>query len=556
MSIEQMKNTSFDKVDFQQWKDLTVQSLKGKPYETLLTKTFEGIELQPLYIGETPTNNATHIQQMKGESGWTIAQQTIAKDGATFIQQLRHSLERGNEAIVYDGRLKIDWTATDLDELSSYFSVYPVIFLNIDKSDPALAAFDRVPHEVRSSVKGIVDCHDWTAPVGYDNLRTIGVDTWNIHHRGADAVTELAFTLAEASRLVTHSTSFKAFSNLFFARFAVDTHFFMEIAKLRAFRLLWKAFSTSFEQTEVPEIPVMAVTSVRSYSKLDPYVNLLRAGNETFAAILGGADIITTHPHTVLTEPDASSIRYARNIQLVLKEETHVDKVIDPAGGSYYIEQLTNELVEKAWALFLQLEQEEDINQFIDRRLAGICQERQGEVAKGKKALIGTNAYAELTDTNFHNWEGIEAFQRLAIPFENMRKQFSVQQPKTVILTFGLLKEFKPRADFVTSYLSAGGVKTTWSPAFQRVEEAIEWMQHEQPEYIVVCAQDDQLHAIMDELLERIPANCLVDVAGKVDELSAQRWKEKGLNGFILNGQDKIAKLHSIYAAWKGVDDK
>ncbi len=101
---------------------------------------------------------------------------------------------------------------------------------------------------------------------------------------------------------------------------------------------------------------MMATTSLRSYSKLDPYVNLLRAGNEAFSAVLGGADVMTVHPHDILTGPSDSSIRFARNIQLVIKEETHVDKVIDPAGGSYFIETLTAELVEKAWALFVDIE--------------------------------------------------------------------------------------------------------------------------------------------------------------------------------------------------------
>ena len=81
----------------------------------------------------------------------------------------------------------------------------------------------------------------------------------------------------------------------------------------------------------------------------------LRAGNETFAAVLGGADVITVHPHDIINWTDDSSVRLARNIQLVIKEETHVDKVIDPAGGSYFIETLTSELVEKAWAFFWKL---------------------------------------------------------------------------------------------------------------------------------------------------------------------------------------------------------
>ena len=116
---------------------------------------------------------------------------------------------------------------------------------------------------------------------------------------------------------------------------------------------------------EAPYVPIIATTSLRSYSKLDPYVNVLRAGNETFAAVLGGADVITVHPHNIVTGPTSSSIRMARNIQLVIKEETHADKVIDPAGGSYFIETLTSELVEKAWTLFLEIESAGGYEAFI-----------------------------------------------------------------------------------------------------------------------------------------------------------------------------------------------
>ena len=130
----------------------------------------------------------------------------------------------------------------------------------------------------------------------------------------------------------------------------------MEIAKIRAFRILWKALGKSFGETTVAHIPILTETSLRTYSKLDPYVNLLRAGNEAFSAVLGGADVITVHPHNVLTGPTPASIRYARNVQLVIKNETLVDKVIDPSGGSYFIETLTNELVEKAWKLFVEID--------------------------------------------------------------------------------------------------------------------------------------------------------------------------------------------------------
>lgn len=553
MTIDNMKKTTFEKADFKQWKELAVDSLKGKPYEKLKTKTLEGIDLEPLYVEKPVFESSSIIRSMKRNAGWIVAQQTIAANGADFLEQLEDSIGKGNEAIVYDGIHQFDWNDDQLLQLSSFIARYPLFFFNVRTDDPILRAFDFVHHEVRDSVFGIIQVTDWIMPVGYQNIRTAGVDLWEAHHEGADAVTELVIALSEASRIAANSDSFQSFADNFFIRFPIDTHFFMEIAKLRAFRVLWQAFAQGFEVVGPPSIPVLAVTSLRSFSKLDPYVNLLRAGNETFAAILGGADIIQAHPHNILTSPDASSIRYSRNMQLVLKEETHVEKVLDPAGGSYFIEKLTDELVEKAWNLFLEIESKDGLEHFQD---SGRLQEKlvklQTETATGKKSLIGTNVYAEFTSTNFDDWNGIERVTRLAEPFERIRYAFSEKQPKTAIVTFGKLKDFKPRADFVTGFLASGGIKSSWSPAFEQVEHASEWLNQEKPDYAIVCGSDEIVSTSMEALLGQLPKNIVLDVAGKIEEDTLLEWKKKGLNGMIFNGQNKIEKLQEILNLWQG----
>ncbi|MFC5603491.1 methylmalonyl-CoA mutase family protein [Sporosarcina koreensis] len=553
MTIDNMKKTTFEKADFNQWKELAVNSLRGKPYEALTTKTLEGIDLQPLYYERKAFDGASVVRSSKRNAGWIIAQQTIASDGADYIEQLEESIEKGNEAIVYDGEHPFNWTDDQLQKLSSFIAKFPVFYFNVRKDDAILRAFDFVHHEVRESVTGIIQVADWTVPVGYNNIRTAGADLWKAHHDGADAVTELAIALSEASRIASSSESFQAFADNFFVRLPIDTHFFMEIAKLRAFRVLWQAFAQAYGVNEPPFIPVFAVTSLRSFSKLDPNVNMLRAGNETFAAILGGADVIQAHPHNILTGPNASSIRNSRNMQLVLKEEAHVEKVLDPAGGSYFIEQLTEELVEKSWKLFLEIESKGGINPFLaSGRLEENFLKLQNEIATGKRSLIGTNVYAELTSTNFDEWGGINQIARLSEPFEKLRQSFSENQPKTVLLTFGKLKDFKPRADFVTSFLASGGIKSSWSPAFENVEQAVEWLDTEKPDYAIVCGKDEIVSAEMESLLEKLPADIMLDVAGKIDQNTMHKWKQLGLNGMIFNRQNKIEKLQSVLTSWQG----
>src|SRR5699024_10013800 len=196
-------------------------------------------------------------------------------------------------------------------------------------------------------------------------------------------------------------------------------------------------------------VPIHSETSLRSYSKLDEYVNLLRAGNESLAAVIGGTDILTVHPHNILTGSNALSRRYARNVQLVLKEETYVDDVIDHSGGSYFVETLTNEYIEAAWDYFLEIEELGGYSAFInsgelEKRVKKTREKRFSDIAHNKKSLIGTNVYADLSAPIIKGDNPLEIAHRLAEPYEKLRAYFEEKQPKIVLLTFGELKDFKP----------------------------------------------------------------------------------------------------------------
>src|SRR5699024_4210804 len=144
-------------------------------------------------------------------------------------------------------------------------------------------------------VRGAVSGESIALPDGYESIRTICADLRQLHHDGADSVTELAIALAKAADASVSYEDFSTFADKFFVRFSIDTHFFMEIAKIRAFRMLWDTFSKAYRVTDSHPVPVHSETSLLTYSKLDPYVNLLRAGNEAFAAVLGGTDVLTVH---------------------------------------------------------------------------------------------------------------------------------------------------------------------------------------------------------------------------------------------------------------------
>lgn len=558
-----MKATTFEPTTYAQWEEVAIKSLRGIPFEKLITRTDEEIDLQPLYTNEqlqTPETLAI-IRAAKEQGGWVVAQRQHANNATTFVSELKKSIERGNEAIVYDGTTPFEWDDESLSELANLLTSYPIFLEHTTQTDPIMAIFNLVTEENRHKVMGAISLSSGLLPDGYSNVRTLCADVRENHHKGADAVTELALAIAEAAEFATQFDSFAEFNKRFFVRFSVDTHFFMEIAKIRAFRVLWNALGTSFGESSVGHVPILSETSLRSYSKLDPYVNLLRAGNEVFSAVLGGADVVTVHPHDVLTGTTPSSIRYARNVQLVIKEETLVNKVIDPSGGSYFIETLTKELVAKAWALFVDIDRSGGYKAYVEigkleqrlekRRLA-----HKADVSKGKKSLIGTNVYADLSTSELKAEGEIYVADRLAEPFEKLRVHFSENQPNTVLLTFGALKDFKPRADFVGSFLATGGLQTTLSPTFNSAKNATDWIAKEKPDYVILCATNQVTEEVVQEVLTNLPEGIVLDVAGKYNEELSNAWLDMGLNGFIYAGQDKIKKLMEIKNEWKGDGEK
>lgn len=554
MTIHTMKMTSFDVASYEQWQEAATKTLKGKSLDTLITKTIEGIDLRPLYTKEDLEGRQLGAFA-RSTASWTIAQHTFASNGDQYVTELLNSLERGNGAIVYDGRTPLEWNESALEQIAALLLQHPLVALHVQKDDPFVRVFSLIDSTNRSHVTGVFSGEGVTIPADYTQLRTYDADLWTAHHQGADIVTELALTLSRAAAWMEQdaSLSFEQLTDRFFVHYAIDTHFFMEIAKLRAFRKLWVAFASAYHCSEPKQVPILASTSLRSYSKLDVNVNLLRAGNEAFAAVLGGADIITVWPHDVLTGPTESSIRLARNIQLVIQEETHVNKVSDPANGSYFIETITDELVEKAWSTFLAIEEQGGYDAFIaSSPFESVRAERRRAVALRKSSLIGTNIYANLADTMDASWEGLQVDARLAEPFEELRQQALLQQPKTALLTFGQLKDFKPRADFVAGFLATGGIDALWSPAFETVQEAVEWLQKEAPHYVVVCASPSVTEDVMPSFLAQKPEDIVVDVAGKYAEEVSTAWQQAGLNDFIFAGQHLVEKLTEILKISKG----
>lgn len=561
-----MKEIQFAQATYEQWQEEAVKALKGKPFESLLTKTNEGITLQPLYtqatlveqLGEQLEKQVATIRTFKHSNDFEVAQAVYGETSEQFLENLKDSLARGNEVINVDSRTSFTWDEATLQQLADFLTEYSFKLTVENDQDPLLAVFNYIEEEKVAQVEGYVLAQATIELPKFPKVRTAVANTTQFHNEGAHAVQELGLALAIAAEQVEKFESFEAFASKFFVSFAIDTQFFTEIAKLRAFKVLWKAFSSAYSAESAVTVPVVAETSLRSFSKVDVYVNLLRAGNEAFAGLIGGADVFTVHPHDVLSKPSEQSIRIARNVLLVLKEETVVTNVIDPAGGSYFIESLTADLVKEAWAYFLTIQEAGGFTAYeasgqLEVALTASYEARIKSTETRKQSLIGTNIYANpadefVTETNplFAN------VKRLAIPFETLRAEFTALAPKTAILTIGQLKNFKPRADFVAGFLNTVGVVPEQSGAIESIDGAKLWLASTDAKYVVVVATDDDTKAIVSELLNVKPEGVILDVAGKFkDEQDA--WLNEGLNGFIFAGQNIIEKLNSVLASIKEV---
>lgn len=258
---------------------------------------------------------------------------------------------------------------------------------------PLEKAYDQMAHLAR-----------WMAfsSTGQD---TVAVRTDIYHEAGANATQELAFGLATGAAYLR--AQFARVGDIDIAaqsirfHFAIGGQFFMEVAKLRAARLLWAQVVAAFGgNEESTALHVDAHTARRNKTAIDPHVNMLRATTEALAADIGGADSISVAPFDEpLGAPDDFSRRIARNVQIILQDEAQLKRLIDPAGGSYAVESLTDELARAAWKLFQEIEAQGGMaaaleNGFVQSSVAAVAAKRAAALAKRRDVLVGVNQFA------------------------------------------------------------------------------------------------------------------------------------------------------------------
>jgi len=357
------------------------------------------------------------------------------------------------------------------------------------------------------------------------------------HERGATAVQELAFVLAEASDRLAEGRPPSGLA------FAVGSVYFMEIAKLRAARMLYARLAECYGAS--PGIRIHAVTALSNKSIYDPWTNLLRSTTEALSAVLGGAD-------SLHVQAAGYPARLARNVQLILKEEAHLDKVADPAGGSWFIESLTASLAAEAWKLFQQVESlggYARAQEFVQAAIRSAREAKEKEFASRRRVMVGVNNYPDLSERRLDQAGSLEGAEwRLARPIEKIRLRTeryarrTGRTPKVLLLKRGDLKMKMARAQFCLNFFGCAGFE---------IEEA-DSLDGRQADLIVLCSSDPEYLDFARDVCPRVSVPVIV--AGNPKE-QIEALREAGVAGFV----HIFSNIVETLAEWQdrlGIDGK
>ena len=414
----------FSPVSSKQWKQLIQFDLKGADYnETLVWKSNEDIAVRPFYhadeFKELPKTSSTKATQ------WHICETIFVADVKKSNEKALNIIARGTESITFKipsetvsiERLiaGIDLSTTTLFfEFQFLSEKYIQTFSSILNNKNIIILTDIVAHLARTG--------NWFISLQEDHkhfenivnkTNTVSIDTALYQNAGATMVQQLAYALAHANEYLNHLDSVIASgtkqSLAVIFNVSVGTNYFFEIAKLRALRLLWNTISSEYHINT--DCHIFATPTKRNKTLYDYNTNMLRTTTECMSAILGGANTICNLPYDAIYHKDNEfGNRIARNQLLILKHESHLDKVNNPADGTYYIETLTKQLAEKALELFKHIEANGGfLKQLkegtIQRKIKESANKEQEQFDLGKEVLLGINKHPNPHDRMKHELE-------------------------------------------------------------------------------------------------------------------------------------------------------
>ncbi len=604
--------TDFPPVSTEEWMDVVTKDLKGADFQKrLVWKTNEGFPVNPFYRAEDIAGSRAaenlpgqfpYVRSTRKDNKWYVRQEIDVQDYAEANKKAVALLERGitsfgfhlpkNALSAENLGILLNGIAPDKVELNFSTCISRTIDmarLVVDyvtsRGLNLMECFGSIEFDpFRKILKKGVDEPQWvekavemvkiTAPL--PRYRAITVTGNRMNDAGAYSYQELGYSLSYGnqvlSELIENGVDPSLAAKKIKFELGVGSNYFMEIAKFRAARWLWAEIVNAYKPPCAHDcdnkaadgtcrcaakMNIHATTSRFNQSLYDPYVNLLRTQTETMSATIGAVDSLTVRPFDEAFEtPTAFAERIAVNQQLLLKEESHFDKITDPSSGSYYIETLTASLAEQAWKLFLETEE----TGFYEALKAGTVQDainasseaRFQAVANRREILLGTNQYPNFRETMSEKIADEKSHGcgcshddrptplkklrsvRLADAFNELRlaTERSGHTPKVFMLTIGNLAMRLARSQFSSNFFSCAGYELIDNLGFNTVEEGVNAAREKGADVVVLCSSDDEYVTFAPEAYDRLKGGKeLFVVAGApacMDDLKAH-----GIEHFI-----------------------
>lgn len=583
----------FPPTSYQEWRAKVEADLKGADFnKKLVWRTNEGFDVQPVYRAEDIESLKTtkslpgqypYVRGTRTDNDWLTRQNIVADSAAEANATALDVLTKGVTSLGFKVKEAADVAellkGIDLAKVEINLDCCPRKAVEVAKAlvaavEAAGAAadfrgsvsFNPLRKQFKHGVEGVdkaaiaaeaTELLKAVAPVA--GLRCLSVDSEILANGGAFIYQELGYALswgADWMNMLTDAGfSADEVANRIKFNMCVSSNFFMEIAKFRAARMLWAQIVEQYKPASLDSAKMMvcATTSRFNQTIYDAHVNLLRSQTETFSACVAGVDSIVTTPFDVpYQRPDAFSERIARNQQFLLKEESHMDKVVDPAGGSYYVETLTVSIANEAWKLFLAVE---DNGGFfaqvgegaVQKAVNESCAKRHTDVARRKEILLGTNQYPNINEKAADKISGAAcackctcateqgpnalSMKRAATDFEELRlaTEAAAKRPKVFMLTIGNLAMRLARAQFSTNFFGCAGYEIIDNLGFDTVEAGVDAALAKEADVIVLCSSDDEYATLAPEAYKYLNGRAEFVVAGApacTDELKAAGIKD------------------------------
>ena len=589
--------TEFTAPTTQEWLDKIEVDLKGADFQKrLVWRTNEGFNVQPFYRREdlkdlkTPDALPGEFPFVRGNkkdsNSWYVRQNIKVDDPVEANKKALDILNKGVDSIGFrfgHEALSAEFIETLLKDIR--LDIVEVSYRTcqrhaLELADLLVAYFEKKGYDKEKIVGGVgfdpiermlmkgKDSSAFMADMprlveklkDYPNLRCVMVHSDLLNNAGAYIVQELGYALAWGNEYMQQLTDAGIDADLAAKKIkfymGISENYFMEIAKFRAARMLWAQIVKQYEPKcdSACQMIVNASTSSYNQTLFDSYVNLLRSQTEAMSAALGGIHSMVVTPFDAPYEkPTDFSERIARNQQLLIKEESHFDRIVDPSAGSYYIEHLTDALAREGWKLFLKIEEE---GGFLEAVKKGVVQadinatneKRHGDAAKRKEFLLGTNQFPNFTEKS----EGKEPVacdcsckhacdadipavkvSRLASDFEQLRlsTEKAAKVPTAFMLTIGNLAMRQARAQFSCNFLACAGYKVIDNPGFKTVEEGVDAALEAKADIVVICSSDDEYAEYAIPAYKYLDGRAMFVVAGA--PACMEDLKAAGIENFI-----------------------